>query len=359
MENRLVVPDFALTRRQLLGRLAGGFGTVALSALLDEQARAVRRGRPECRTTRRGRSGSSSCSCRAARRRWTPSTPSRGSCGGRASGCRCCREHQQAARQAAAAGQRLPVALEVRQARAVGHRRQRAVPATSPAAPTTCACIRSMCCDSFFHAQGTLEMMTGSGLFLRPVIGSWLLYGLGTENRNLPGFVVLGDADRQRRPGQGVRLGVPAGRLPGHAAGQPEGADPQPAAATAAGRAAGPARPAQAAQRAAPAPARRGERARRPHRDLRAGLPHADRGGRGVRRLAARRRRPHGSTASTTRRRPTTARSACWPAGWSSAASASWSSTTATGTSTATCSAGHAKNAARRSTSRSPACSRT
>jgi hypothetical protein len=53
--------------------------------------------------------------------------------------------------------------------------------------------IRSMCCDSFFHAQGTLEMMTGSGLFLRPSFGSWLTYGLGNENRNLPGFVVLGN----------------------------------------------------------------------------------------------------------------------------------------------------------------------
>src|SRR5262245_62009057 len=52
--------------------------------------------------------------------------------------------------------------------------------------------VRSMCCDSFFHAQGTLEMMTGSGLFLRPSMCSWLMYGLGTENRNLPGFVVLG-----------------------------------------------------------------------------------------------------------------------------------------------------------------------
>ena len=53
--------------------------------------------------------------------------------------------------------------------------------------------LRSMCCDSFFHAQGTLEMMTGSGLFLRPSMGSWMTYGLGTENRDLPGFVVLGN----------------------------------------------------------------------------------------------------------------------------------------------------------------------
>jgi hypothetical protein len=60
--------------------------------------------------------------------------------------------------------------------------------------------LRSMTCDSFFHAQGTLEMMTGSGLFLRPSIGSWLLYGLGTENANLPGFVVLGAASSLADP---------------------------------------------------------------------------------------------------------------------------------------------------------------
>lgn len=52
--------------------------------------------------------------------------------------------------------------------------------------------IRTVACDSFFHAQGALEMLTGSGLFLRPSMGSWMLYGLGNENRNLPGFVVLG-----------------------------------------------------------------------------------------------------------------------------------------------------------------------
>jgi hypothetical protein len=60
--------------------------------------------------------------------------------------------------------------------------------------------MRSMCCDSFFHAQGTMEMMTGSGLFLRPSFGSWLLYGLGTENANLPGFVVIGAASSLADP---------------------------------------------------------------------------------------------------------------------------------------------------------------
>src|SRR5208283_5870074 len=67
-------------------------------------------------------------------------------------------------------------------------------PAVASCADDLCV-LRTMCCDSFFHAQGTLEMMTGSGLFLRPSIGSWLLYGLGTENQNLPGFIVMGDTN--------------------------------------------------------------------------------------------------------------------------------------------------------------------
>ena len=34
-------------------------------------------------------------------------------------------------------------------------------------------------------------MQTGSVQFIRPSMGSWILYGLGTENQNLPGFVVI------------------------------------------------------------------------------------------------------------------------------------------------------------------------
>ncbi len=41
------------------------------------------------------------------------------------------------------------------------------------------------------HYQATLAMHTGSFFFSRPSIGSWLSYGLGTENQNLPSFVVL------------------------------------------------------------------------------------------------------------------------------------------------------------------------
>ncbi len=41
------------------------------------------------------------------------------------------------------------------------------------------------------HPQAFLEMHTGSFQFVRPSLGAWTLYGLGTENENLPGFVTL------------------------------------------------------------------------------------------------------------------------------------------------------------------------
>lgn len=51
--------------------------------------------------------------------------------------------------------------------------------------------IRSMTTDNNEHFQATLAIHTGSFFFARPSIGSWVSYGLGTLNRNLPSFVVL------------------------------------------------------------------------------------------------------------------------------------------------------------------------
>ncbi|MPY90171.1 MAG: DUF1501 domain-containing protein [Luteitalea sp.] len=51
--------------------------------------------------------------------------------------------------------------------------------------------IRSMHGDHNDHVQATLGIHTGSVTFKRPSIGSWVTYGLGTENANLPAFVVL------------------------------------------------------------------------------------------------------------------------------------------------------------------------
>lgn len=56
------------------------------------------------------------------------------------------------------------------------------------------ALIRSMHTDHSNHYNATLGMHTGSFAFARPSIGSWLSYGLGTENRNLPSFVVIAPA---------------------------------------------------------------------------------------------------------------------------------------------------------------------
>lgn len=51
--------------------------------------------------------------------------------------------------------------------------------------------INSMFTEQFNHAPAELLLYTGSARSGRPSIGSWLSYGLGTENENLPGFVVL------------------------------------------------------------------------------------------------------------------------------------------------------------------------
>jgi hypothetical protein len=51
--------------------------------------------------------------------------------------------------------------------------------------------IRSMKGDDNEHYNATLGMHTGSFFFSRPSIGSWVSYGLGTTNRNLPSFVAL------------------------------------------------------------------------------------------------------------------------------------------------------------------------
>jgi hypothetical protein len=51
--------------------------------------------------------------------------------------------------------------------------------------------IKSMFTDQFNHAPAELLLFTGSPQFGRPSMGSWVTYGLGTENQNLPGFIVL------------------------------------------------------------------------------------------------------------------------------------------------------------------------
>lgn len=51
--------------------------------------------------------------------------------------------------------------------------------------------IRSMQCDQPVHPGAMTQMHTGTAQFIRPSLGAWTLYGLGTENDSLPGFVSL------------------------------------------------------------------------------------------------------------------------------------------------------------------------
>jgi hypothetical protein len=62
--------------------------------------------------------------------------------------------------------------------------------------------IRSMVADNINHNGACLQMNTGEQAFSRPSMGSWLLYGLGSENQSLPGFVVISPA----QPAQGAPL---------------------------------------------------------------------------------------------------------------------------------------------------------
>lgn len=53
------------------------------------------------------------------------------------------------------------------------------------------ALIRSMHCDQPTHPRAMTQMHTGNAQFVRPSLGAWTLYGLGTENDSMPGFIAL------------------------------------------------------------------------------------------------------------------------------------------------------------------------
>ncbi len=79
------------------------------------------------------------------------------------------------------------------------------------------AIIRSMYTDIPAHEIATVMMNTGSRQIPKPCLGSWSLYGLGTENQNMPGFISLhtGGGLPARRHAE-LGLGLFARRLSGH-----------------------------------------------------------------------------------------------------------------------------------------------
>jgi hypothetical protein len=82
--------------------------------------------------------------------------------------------------------------------------------------------INSMATDLPAHPQAFAQLHTGTTQFIRPSLGAWTLYGLGSENENLPGFITISPpANAARTFGsaflpaiyQGTRIG--GNRLPG------------------------------------------------------------------------------------------------------------------------------------------------
>ena len=64
--------------------------------------------------------------------------------------------------------------------------------------------LKSVQTDQFNHAPAQLLMHTGSQRLGRPSMGSWVTYGLGTENANLPGYVVLTSGGNNPDAGKSV-----------------------------------------------------------------------------------------------------------------------------------------------------------
>ncbi|HZZ71234.1 MAG TPA: DUF1501 domain-containing protein [Pirellulales bacterium] len=64
------------------------------------------------------------------------------------------------------------------------------LPHTSQIADELCV-VKSVVTDAFNHAPAQILMNTGSSQFGRPSMGAWVTYGLGSDNQNLPGFVVF------------------------------------------------------------------------------------------------------------------------------------------------------------------------
>ncbi|MEP6951121.1 MAG: DUF1501 domain-containing protein [Ginsengibacter sp.] len=64
--------------------------------------------------------------------------------------------------------------------------------------------LKAVTTDQFNHAPAQLMMHTGGGRLGRPSLGSWVTYGLGTENQNLPGFVVLTSGGQNPDAGKSV-----------------------------------------------------------------------------------------------------------------------------------------------------------
>ena len=90
--------------------------------------------------------------------------------------------------------------------------------------PHMAGCIDHFCVlngmhtDNLAHAPACLQMHTGATNLVRPSVGAWAVYGLGTENQNLPGFITIshmvsGDGGSPQQFGSGFLPAITQGTL--------------------------------------------------------------------------------------------------------------------------------------------------
>ena len=205
--------DSLFSRRTLLKAAASGFGYLAFAGLSTCGGASGRRPRPgrsprSRRTSRPGPSASSSSAWTAGPSHvdtfdYKPKLDRR-------------RRQAVSASGRLAGGQAARLALEVHPARPERALDLASCSPTSPGTPTTSA--SSTACRPTCRPtrRRSCSCTPGSFQFRRPSLGAWTLYGLGTENENLPGFVTLSPPANHGGPANyGSR--VPAGRLPGDA----------------------------------------------------------------------------------------------------------------------------------------------
>ncbi len=214
MNHRPVPTPLLLTRRAMLQRAGAGFGALALNALLGREATALTPPRLPARAKRviflfmhGGPSTLDLFDPKPLLRRDNgkplPITGPR--------------------IVSAAPGNLLGSPWEFQQHGASGASVSTLLPNIASIADDLCF-IRSMRCSNSRHGGALLELHTGSDTFTRPSMGSWINYGLGSENDNLPGFITINPSGSHGGAGawssaflparfSGTRIGGGAGGL--------------------------------------------------------------------------------------------------------------------------------------------------
>ena len=173
---------------------AGQPGEPAGAARVAGDGPGPRRARRAAPLARRRPSASSICSWPAGRRRWRRSTTSR--CSTQRNGEQLPDSVRQGQRLTGMSGNQSSLPLAGLAVRVRAARR-----ATAPGSATCCrtppkivddlCIVRSMFTEAINHDPAITFFQTGSQIAGRPSMGAWIHYGLGSDNEDLPAFVVL------------------------------------------------------------------------------------------------------------------------------------------------------------------------